>query len=202
MKIINLSKDTNIYTSNVYLILGDWNAIADVNTLIDAGRDPAIIEKINRASTGVGKHKVDQVFLTHSHYDHASLLPQLKKTFGAKAYAFSTSLAEIDQHLKGGEKVRIGDRTFEVFHTPGHSNDSICLYCEEEQLLFSGDTPVSIATSGGTHEECFVQALEMLCRKKVKTIYPGHGDPIQDGQTVLRRSLQNVRNGRVIPSRN
>lgn len=201
MKVLNLSKDTDIYTSNVYLVLGTWNAIGDVNTLIDAGRDPAIIDKINRASTGVGKHKVDQVILTHSHYDHASLLPQLKQIYGAKALAFSNSLPEVDVYLKGGEKLRIGDHLFEVIRTPGHSNDSICLYCEAERVLFSGDTPVSIATSGGTHEEGFVQALELLCRRNIETIYPGHGDPIADGHALLLRSLQNVRSGRVIPSR-
>lgn len=201
MKILNLSKDTEIYTSNVYLVLGTWNAIGDVNTLIDAGRDPVILDKINRASTGVGKHKVDQVILTHSHYDHASLLPTLKQTYGAKALAFSNSLPEVDVYLKGGERLRIADHLFEVIHTPGHSNDSICLYCEAERVLFSGDTPISIATSGGTHEEGFVQALELLCRRNIETIYPGHGDPIEDGHALLRRSLQNVRSGRIIPSR-
>ncbi|KPQ41224.1 MAG: hypothetical protein MPEBLZ_04229, partial [Candidatus Methanoperedens nitroreducens] len=61
MKIQNLSGGSTIYTSNVYLITGTWNAFNDVNTLIDVGRDPAIIEIINNASTGVGKKRIDQV---------------------------------------------------------------------------------------------------------------------------------------------
>ena len=82
MKIINLTEKSSIYTSNVYLITGSWNTISDQNTLIDVGRDPAVIEEILNASTGVGKRRLDQVILTHSHYDHASLLPKIKENFG------------------------------------------------------------------------------------------------------------------------
>jgi glyoxylase-like metal-dependent hydrolase (beta-lactamase superfamily II) len=198
MKVLNLTKGSKVYTSNVYLILGDWNAIEDVNTLIDAGRDPAVLTKINEASTGVGKHRIDQVILTHCHYDHANLVPQIKEAYGAKAYAYTSSLVGIDVILKGGEQLRVGDRYFEVIYSPGHSSDSICLYCAAEKVLFSGDTPVSIVAAGGSHEEGFVQALEGLCRKDIETIYPGHGEPIQDGNAVLRRSLKNVRSGRRI----
>jgi len=37
MKIINLTRDSNTYTSNVYLLLGDWKGIDDVNAMIDVG---------------------------------------------------------------------------------------------------------------------------------------------------------------------
>ena len=50
MKIINLTEKSTVYTANVYFILGNWNALPDVNTLIDVGRDPQIIEKINNGS--------------------------------------------------------------------------------------------------------------------------------------------------------
>ena len=56
MKILNLTEKSNVYTSNVYFVLGTWNALPDVNTLVDVGRDPAVIEAIKNASTGVGKN--------------------------------------------------------------------------------------------------------------------------------------------------
>jgi len=40
VKLVNLTKDSNIYTSNVHFLLGDWKAIDDVNALIDVGRTP------------------------------------------------------------------------------------------------------------------------------------------------------------------
>ena len=71
MKIMNLTKNSKMYTSNVFLVLGAWKTVDDVNTLIDVGRDKSIIRKIENINTGLGKKKIDQVILTHSHSDHA-----------------------------------------------------------------------------------------------------------------------------------
>lgn len=199
MKIQNLTGNSSMYTSNVYLVTGTWNALADQNTLIDVGRDPSIIEVIQNAHTGVGKRKLDQVILTHSHYDHASLLPQIIENFQPTIYAFSEALQGVNTYLRGGEIIRIGDRRFEVIHTPGHTQDSICLYCEEEGVLFVGDTPIIIRTSGGTYEERFFNAVRYIATKEVKAIYFGHGKPMLEYcNNTLQNSLRNIRNSRIL----
>lgn len=195
MKIQNLTQNSRVYTSNVYLILGNWNALADVNTLIDVGRDPEIINKINIASTGVGKKRVEQVILTHSHYDHAGLLPMIRAHFKPTVYAFSQYLDNVDDTLKDGDDIKAGDQIFEVIHTPGHSQDSICLYCEEERVLFAGDTPLIIHRPGNSYQPEFIRALEKICRRDVQSIYFGHGQPMHEHcNERLRRSLKNIRN--------
>ena len=197
MKILNLTSDSKMYTSNVYLITGTWNAIDDLNTLVDVGRDPSVIEKINNASTGVGKKRVEQVILTHSHYDHASLLPQIIETFKPEVYAYSSSLEGVDHLLKDGDMLKLGDRIFEIIYTPGHSSDSICLYCEEERVLFAGDSAVVIRSAGGTYEDGFVHALENICRRDIQSIYFGHGDPLLDNCNArVHDSLKIVRQAR------
>ena len=197
MKILNLTSDSKMYTSNVYLITGTWNAIDDLNTLVDVGRDPSVIEKINNASTGVGKKRVEQVILTHSHYDHASLLPQIIETFKPEVYAYSSSLEGVDHLLKDGDMLKLGDRIFEVIYTPGHSSDSICLYCEEERVLFAGDSAVVIRSAGGTYEDGFVHALENICRRDIQSIYFGHGDPfLNNCNARVHDSLKIVREAR------
>jgi len=193
MRITNLREpDSQVYSSNVYLVRGDWNRLEDVNTLIDVGRDPAVVDKIRAISTGVGKTPVEQVIVTHEHFDHVSLLPVIREMFQPIVYAYSSNVGA-DFLLSDEQLLRCGDRMFQVIYTPGHSNDSICLYCEEEGVLFVGDTPVVIQSDDGTYEAGFVQALERLCRRNTRIIYPGHGNPITNGvRQLLRASLRNV----------
>ncbi len=194
MKIINLYQLNKIYTSNVYLLTGDWNTLEDLNTLIDVGRNPSIIERIDKASTGVGKQRIEQVVLTHNHYDHANLLSIIKKKYNPKVYAFSSNIDYIDEILAGGETLKIADRQFEVIHTPAHSSDSICLYCETEGILFAGDTPLVIRTKDSSYENSFIQVLEYISTKKIEIIYFGHGKPLTENciKTILK-SLDNIK---------
>jgi glyoxylase-like metal-dependent hydrolase (beta-lactamase superfamily II) len=194
VKIINLTDHSRMYTCNVYLVLGDWNAIDDVNTLVDVGRDPSIIGRINDASTGVGKKRVEQVVLTHSHFDHASLLPTIREMFNPTVYAFSPTLDGVDQLLKDGDELKMGDRTFAVMHTPGHSNDSVCLYCEQDGVVFSGDSPIVIRSAEGTYDKQFVEALEKLSSGHLDSIYFGHGNPeLSGGKALVCSSVENIR---------
>jgi len=182
MKVTNLTKSSKVYTSNVYLIRGSWNAIKDVNTLIDVGRDVSIIDKIKQSSTGLGKKPIEQVILTHGHFDHIGILPVIRKVFNPEVYAFN-ALEGVDHVLKDGQILRLGDRCFEIIHTPGHSQDSICLHCQKDAVLFAGDTPVVInsVNSRYTYEEDFINALENITHRDTKTIYFGHGPPKQKG---------------------
>jgi glyoxylase-like metal-dependent hydrolase (beta-lactamase superfamily II) len=194
MRIINLTDPHSmIYSSNVYLILGDHSAIADVNTLIDVGNNPAIVKTIRNAPTGVGKPAIERVILTHGHFDHTALLPQIRAQFNPRVYAHP-AFTDADIALQDGAELCCGDRSVEVIFTPGHSEDSICLYCEQEGALFVGDTPVIVRSDAGTHEKGFVDALARLCQKRVQAIYFGHGQPVlEDAQAVLLESLKNVR---------
>lgn len=193
MKIVQIAGGSTIYTSNAFLVLGDWKAIDDVNTLVDAGADPAIVRTIADIPTGVGKKKIDQVILTHTHSDHTANLPLLIDTYEPIVCAFSRYYEGVDRVLKNSETIRLGDRCFEVIHIPGHSDDSIALYNKEEGVLFAGDSPLVINSPGGTYGSGFVRALKSLCRKSIRTIYFGHGDPLRKHvRETLRRSLEIV----------
>ncbi len=195
MRITPIVGKNRVYSSNVYMVMGEWKRIEDMNTLVDVGNDPSIIDIIAKMHAGVGKNKVEQVVITHDHSDHSGILPLIKAAFHPKVYAFSPFMECVDHILQDGDTLRMGDRDFEVLHTPGHSSDSICLYNEDHGDLFVGDTPVIIRSVDGAYEEAFYQAMLRICRRQIKTIYFGHGEPqFHRAQETLLHSLQNVRN--------
>lgn len=197
MKIDNLTKFSTVYTSNVYLVTGTWNTLEDKNTLVDVGRDPCIIDAIMNASTGVGKKRIEQVVLTHSHYDHAGMLAVVRKEFNPRVFAFSPYLEGIDVVLSDGFTLMMGDRSFEVIHAPGHSSDSVCLFSREEGVLFSGDVPLVINSTDGTYSDQFLNVLQRISNLPVRTIYFGHGDPLRDHcSEILHTSLKNALSSR------
>jgi len=181
MKIINLSKGYKTYTSNAYLIIGDYKRNDDINALIDTGRDPVVIENLLKAPKTIGKRMVERVVITHFHYDHKELLPQIKEMFNPTVYAYSDEPG-VDKTLKNGDTIKLGDSTFKVLHIGAHTEDSIGLYCEEEGIFFSGDAPMKIMAAGSEYvqEEKFLNILFYLACNKLDTIYPGHGPPISN----------------------
>ena len=198
MKVTSLRSNESIYTCNAYLVLGTWKAIQDINTLIDIGTDGSIIDEIELVNTGVGKKPVEQIIFTHCHFDHTGGLKQLKDKYNPKVYAF-TYFEGVDELLNDGQTMKIGDREFEVIYLPGHSSDSICLCCKEDEILFSGDAPLRIMTAGGSYSADFIDGLENLMRHPIRTIYPGHDKPIREKATdIVRTTLRNVKNSATV----
>jgi len=190
VRILTLETSGKVYTCQVYLVLGGASHIEDLNTLVDVGQDPAILASIERAPTGVGKWPVEQVVLTHNHYDHTAMLPRVRAEFHPKVFAFSPNTEGVDCLVRGGDTVKMGDAYFEVIHTPGHSSDSICLYNRPAGVLFAGDTPVVNAAATGTYEPEFLAAMEKVCARDVRAIYFGHGPPLTECcNRRLRESL-------------
>jgi glyoxylase-like metal-dependent hydrolase (beta-lactamase superfamily II) len=202
MRILMLENSGQVYTSQVYLVLGSSSRLADVNTLVDVGQDPAILASIERAPTGVGKWPVEQVVLTHGHSDHCALLPQIRQAYHPKVLAFSPSIEGVDGLLRDGDRVEMGDESFEVIHAPGHSSDSICLYNESQGVLFAGDSPLLIASEMSTYEAGFLSAFQKLCARDVRRIYFGHGAPLTERcNERLRESQRMVAAGLSVPRR-
>jgi len=196
MKVTFFQKNPKIYSCNSYLICGSSNALEDVNTIIDPGTDDFIFAELQTLSTGVGKRRVEQIILTHEHFDHAGGIPKLVKEYHPKVIALSSSLP-ITQKAYDGQILKVGDREAQIIVTPGHSSDSICIYVPSEKTLFSGDTPLNIKAPGNYPNE-FIIALERIMSLDIKTIYSGHDMPCTSNiSEMLRFSYENVMKGQM-----
>lgn len=194
MKIIQIKTNPHAYSSNAYLVLGSWNRISDINTLVDTGIDGFILDDISRQSTGIGKRAVEQIVCTHNHFDHVGGIPAIKNHYHPKILAYQSNTTG-DIPLKDGDLIKMGDADFRVIFVPEHSNDSICLYSTEDGVLFTGDTYLNIRTHEGTYGTQFLEFLQYINHLDIRMIYPGHGPAIHENiQNMIRQTLKNVRN--------
>ncbi|OGU17361.1 MAG: MBL fold metallo-hydrolase [Geobacteraceae bacterium GWC2_53_11] len=194
MRVIELTTSASIYSCRSYLLLGDWSQLGDVNTLIDPGTDGSVIDQIGLLSTGCGKVPVEQIILTHNHFDHAAGVDIFKHRYGTRVYAWSEG-KDVDELLHDGQIIKAGDDLLQVLHTPGHSSDSICLYSKAHRILFSGDTQVRIHVAGGTYAPEYVETLKRLSTLRISTIYSGHDQPIvSNAEEIIQETLRNVQN--------
>lgn len=199
MLVKNLTENSECYTSNVWHICGTYHAMTDLNTLIDAGRDPFILQTLENTRCGLGKRPVEQIILTHSHFDHAEMVSKISEKYNPALYAHPASRNVNITPLIDRQKIQVGDQTCTVVYVPGHSEDSLCILCEEEQSLFSGDVPMRIYSNDGEFFAQVIDAFELFVASELKTIYPGHGDPIvHNVPHLMEESLRNIRHSRIM----
>jgi glyoxylase-like metal-dependent hydrolase (beta-lactamase superfamily II) len=89
--------------------------------------------------------------------------------------------------LADADRIRLADREWVGLFTPGHTNDHLCLYDEEEGVLLSGDHVLPEITphiSGMIHDDPLARYVESLDRVAalpgVTTVLPAHGHPFDD----------------------
>ncbi|MGB9701315.1 MAG: MBL fold metallo-hydrolase [Candidatus Kapaibacteriota bacterium] len=199
MRLIKLKKPTNTYSSNVYYIMGDWSTLDDINTLIDVGTDGFILKELDEIYSGVGKRKVDQVIITHDHFDHSAGIKFIvEKYHPQKIYAFSNRVPNSIK-ITDGMSVQIGNEEAQIYHTPGHSYDSISVFIPKVGALFSGDNLIAVNTTGGTYTKDYYNTILKYINLQPKIIYPGHGDPYSENvEQILKTTLKMIENSKII----
>jgi glyoxylase-like metal-dependent hydrolase (beta-lactamase superfamily II) len=112
-------------------------------------------------------------------------------TFGAVLDAFTTATAQFttNHFLKDAEIIQIGNRTFCVLSTPGHTRGHICFFLPEEQILLAGDCILPHITPNLSPDftcpsflplENFIRSLKRIGDLRVRRVYPAHGEPFEN----------------------
>jgi glyoxylase-like metal-dependent hydrolase (beta-lactamase superfamily II) len=92
---------------------------------------------------------------------------------------FTTGPAEV--LLEDGETVAQAGVTLQVLHTPGHTPGGICLYAQQEGLVFAGDTlfagSVGRTDFPGGDMDQLIEGIrtKLFTLPDATVVYPGHG---------------------------
>jgi len=130
------------------------------------------------------------VLNTHSHYDHASGNAHFQRAHRALVVAYDDPA---DRRVEDGDIIDLGRSSLRVFHTPGHTPDSICILAGKR--LITGDT-LFVGKVGGTYsrEEARVE-FESL--KRLMTlpdeieVWPGHDVGVRPSSTIGEEKTTN-----------
>ena len=195
---------------NIYLIDGgtEW-ALIDVGFLDELGE---VLELIRRMSFSLAACKM--VIATHADADHAQGLSRAREILRCKVAAHPKSVkpleegdeiltyaridaqdilipmpkCKVDLTINEGDKLQIGDKTLEVWSTPGHTAGQLSFRMGE--LLFSGDNIFRDGCVGvidahhGSNLVDFLASLRRIRNSDAKYLLPSHG-PIFPKDNVL-----------------
>lgn len=140
--------------TNSYLVYDENSKEA---VLVDAPPDSAVIITEYMMKEAL---ELKAVFLTHSHWDHTMDAPVIREKTGAKIYIHKDDEHRLTQpnnytsiplpfeieafapndYYNQGDYLKIGGITFEIRHTPGHTEGGVCIVEHINKTVFTGDT--------------------------------------------------------------
>jgi sulfur dioxygenase len=143
------------------------------------------------------KYAVD----THCHADHITALGELRDTTGCETLAGEPSEMTCVSRFFGDDDIlQLGSITLRAIYTPGHTDDSYCLFLDGEQpLVFTGDTLLIRGTGRTDFQNGSSEALyDSLFTKLLKlpdqtTVFPGHDYKGWTQSTILEERQSNPR---------
>lgn len=184
------------------MTVGAWKAECYALTneagtiVLDPGAEP------QRILRWLGDKKVVGIILTHCHSDHIGAVNELVEAYGCwvacgardvdgvadvhrsgfDEEGIDYTVDHVDRALEEGDVVTWGGDSLTVLHTPGHTPGSICLLCEEQMVLFSGDMLFQGAIGStafvlGNDADMVRSCARLTELDPALRVYPGHGGP-------------------------
>ncbi|MFN2363701.1 MAG: MBL fold metallo-hydrolase [Halarsenatibacteraceae bacterium] len=183
----------NMNSENGYLVWDSNEAIVI---------DPGSAKEVYQIKDKLEELELELKYIinTHSHFDHIGGNQFLKNNFNVKlgiSKKESENLIDPEKNLsrymgtrikspkadfyfESTDDLHFGNDKLEIIYCPGHSQGSIALYSDKDDLLFSGDTIFKNGVGrtdlpGGNKDE-LIKSINKLVELPDKTIVlPGHG---------------------------
>ena len=180
---------------NVTVIFGEEH-IGVVDTGFENTPEDQILPFIRVQGRDPGD--VNLIVNTHRDGDHVRGNEVMKEMTGAPIAIHSLEVEAVpsaDVKLEEGEILDLGDRHFQVIHTPGHRPGSICLYDQDNKVMICGDSVCGERRDLiRMDKDVYIKSMRKLLRYDVATMIMSHPflpagrDIIKEGE--IKRMLE------------
>ena len=141
---------------------------------IDTPDAEAILAELKQLGWGL-----DLIMNTHWHPDHAGGNARLQEVTGCRIVGPQevTRIAPLDQPLREGDEVTLGETRFEVLETGGHTLGHISYYDEADAVVFVGDTMFALGCGRvfeGTAQQMWTSLQRLAALPDETLVYCAH----------------------------
>jgi glyoxylase-like metal-dependent hydrolase (beta-lactamase superfamily II) len=204
---------------NIYLIDGGSEfALVDVGFLAEL---PDVLELIRQMNYSLSTCKL--IIATHADVDHIQGLTRAREVLKCAVAAHPRSVAaieegdevltyaridaqgiqipipkcKVDRVIDEGDRILVGDKTLEVWSTPGHTAGQLAL--RMGNLLFSGDNIFRDGCVGvidahhGSNLPDFIASLKRIRGSDVEYLLPSHGPIFRNDNDLLDETISRLR---------
>jgi hydroxyacylglutathione hydrolase len=153
--------------------------IRDPATGATAAIDAPETSTVEAALKATGWNLTD-ILVTHHHADHTDGIADLKAKYKCRVVAPQAELSKIklvDETVREGDKVSVGNLSANVIETPGHTAGHITYWFQADKLAFAGDTIFSIGCGRvieGTMEQMWNSLKKLRDLPGETLVYCGH----------------------------
>ena len=175
---------------NFGYLIGDREA--RVAALVDPSNDP---KSLVRRAEDQGL-TVEYIINTHGHSDHTNGNAKAKKLTGAPIVAFQGSSISPDVGAVDGQVLDLGSLALELIYVPGHTDDHILVFLEQQKIAVTGDH-LFVGKIGGTVTEEAARAEYASLQRNLDrfsddvTIWPGHDYGCRPSSTIGLEKIMN-----------
>ena len=178
---------------------------AECNAWLIGDDDEVIVidpgEHADAVLAAVGEREILAVICTHGHDRHVAAAVEVAERDEAPVALHRSDLlfwrmayddVNPEIEMAAGGRFDVSDVALEVIHTPGHTPGSVSLYCEDLEVVFTGDTLAAIGPvpHEGEYPDFAGQLTaigeRLLDLPPATRVLPGHGEETTVGDAAKR----------------
>lgn len=141
--------------------------------------DPAVADPVLAAAAEHG-WTITDIWNTHWHPDHTGGNAAIKEATGCTITGPAAEFARIptlDVQVKGGDRVRLGSHSAEVWDVPAHTAGHVAYHFADDRAIFVGDTMFAMGCGRlfeGTAEQMFDNMQRLGTLDDATRVYCAH----------------------------